>query len=176
MNAQEAIGPGFAARFAQAYEDGLRRKLGLATAHAGDKALASALLDRMAANRADFTLVFRRLCAAAGDTDADGPVRDLFVDPTAFDSWAVDWRARLAAEGGEPGARAAAMRSCNPAVIPRNHRVEAALAAAVERDDLGPLQTLAASLADPYGERAADDPDAMPPPTETVLYRTFCGT
>jgi len=174
--AQDAIGPGFAARFAQAYEDGLRRKLGLVTAHEGDKALASALLDRMAENRADFTLVFRRLCSAAADPAADGPVRDLFVDPTAFDSWATDWRARLAAEGGEPGARAAAMRSCNPAVIPRNHRVEEALAAAVERDDLGPLQALAAALAAPYAERAADDPDAMPPPTAAVPYRTFCGT
>ncbi len=174
--AQDAIGSGFAARFAQAYEDGLRRKLGLATALEGDKALASALLDRMAENRADFTLVFRRLCAAADDPAADGPVRDLFVDPTAFDSWAVDWRSRLAVEGGEPGARAAAMRAHNPAVIPRNHRVEAALAAAVERDDLGPLQALAAALADPYADRATDDPDAAPPPTAAVPYRTFCGT
>ncbi|MFZ4534412.1 MAG: protein adenylyltransferase SelO, partial [Alsobacter sp.] len=174
--AQNAIGPGFAARFAHAYEDGLRRKLGLATARDGDKALAQALLDRMAENRADFTLVFRRLCAAAADPAAEGPVRDLFVDPTVFDSWAVDWRARLAAEGGHPGARATAMRAHNPAVIPRNHRVEAALAAAVEHDDLGPLLALAAALADPYAERGADDPDTMPPPTEAVPYRTFCGT
>lgn len=174
--AQDAIGPGFASRFAQAYEDGLRRKLGLATAQDGDKALASALLDRMAANRADFTLVFRRLCAAAADPAADAPVRDLFVDPTAFDTWAADWRSRLEGEGGEPGARASAMRACNPAIIPRNHRVEAALVAAVERDDLGPLQALAAALADPYADRAADDPDVAPPPTAAVPYRTFCGT
>jgi uncharacterized protein YdiU (UPF0061 family) len=94
-------------------------------------ALAQDLLDRMAKNKADFTLTFRRLSDSAGaGPDANGPIRSLFDDPAAFDGWAAKWRQRLAQEGGTAAERRAAMRAVNPAFIPRNHRVEAAIAAA----------------------------------------------
>ena len=96
----------------------------------GDAALAEDLLKRMAVNRADFTLTFRRLCDAAASPDGDAGVRSLFVDPGAFDVWATGWRKRLDQEPEEVQARAVAMRSVNPAFIPRNHLVEAALNAA----------------------------------------------
>src|SRR3954470_24616163 len=85
--AQEALS-GFAPKFEAAYQGGLRRKLGLFTEQEGDLALASDLLRTMAENQADFTLTFRQLCDAAAGLHYDGAIRDLFVDPTAFDRWA----------------------------------------------------------------------------------------
>jgi uncharacterized protein YdiU (UPF0061 family) len=166
----------FRERFDEAYLAGLRRKLGLREAREEDAALAQDLLDRMATNTADFTLVFRRLCDAAAGPAADGPVRDLFIDPTSFDAWAAAWRARLAAEGGDAMERRAAMRRENPAVIPRNHRVEAAIEAAVERGDLAPFEALHAALATPFDDPTGPDDYAAPPPPDQRVYRTFCGT
>src|SRR5215212_6951296 len=82
--AQEALSS-FAPRFEAAYHGGLRRKLGLFTEREQDPALAGDFLQAMAENQADFTLTFRRLCDAAAGPDHDGAVRDLFVDPTAYD-------------------------------------------------------------------------------------------
>ena len=165
----------FGDHFRSAYAGGLRRKLGLRTEQDGDVGLAQDLLDRMAANQADFTLTFRRLCDAAADAAHDGPVRDLFIDPTSFDDWAARWRARLAMEGDEADARRAGMRAANPAFIPRNHRVEAAIEAAVE-GDFTPFETLGAVLAAPYDDQPAFAAYREPPPAEQRVYRTFCGT
>jgi uncharacterized protein YdiU (UPF0061 family) len=69
------------------------------------------------------------------------------------------------------------MRSVNPNIIPRNHRVEEALAAASDQDDLEPFQRLLDALRRPY-----DDADELAPYAEpasvavTASYRTFCGT
>ena len=98
----------------------------------GDLDLVSDLLQAMHENDADFTLTFRRLCAAAADEKADADVRGLFANPGAYDSWAARWRSRLVVDEREPNARAEAMRAVNPAFIPRNHRVEQALDAAIE--------------------------------------------
>src|ERR1700677_1717928 len=96
-SANEALAA-FAPQFEVARAAGLRRKLGVFTERTGDEALAQDLLDRMAANRADFTLTFRRLCAAAAGPEGDEGVRALFADPAAYDSWAVGWRGRLQEE------------------------------------------------------------------------------
>jgi serine/tyrosine/threonine adenylyltransferase len=154
----------------------LARKLGLAETRDGDPALAGDLLKRMAENQADFTLTFRALCAAAERPDADATVRDRFVDPTSYDAWAADWRARLAQEARDPAETAAAMRGVNPAFIPRNHRVEAMIEAAVERDDFAPFATLLAVLARPYDDQPDHAAFAEAPAGGGVGYRTFCGT
>ena len=164
---------GFSPLYHAAHLDLFRRKLGLLEAREGDAALLEDLLDRMAAGGADFTLTFRRLCDAAEDPARDGAVRDLFIDPTAYDGWAPRWRARLAGEAG--AGRGAAMRAVNPALVPRNHRVEEAIAAAVERDDLAPFDRLATALAHPY-DPPADPALYEPPAFDTSGYRTFCGT
>ncbi|MBB5695056.1 protein adenylyltransferase SelO [Muricoccus pecuniae] len=170
-SANEALA-GFAPAFEAAYLGGLRAKIGLPGERAGDAALAGELLKVMAENGADFTLTFRRLCRAAEDPEGDAAVRALFADPAGYDAWATGWRARLAEEGGDPAARAAAMRAVNPAVIPRNHLVEAALAAA-RGDDLGPFEALLDSLSRPYeNQPGADEPPAPP----ESPYMTFCGT
>ncbi|KQP27463.1 protein adenylyltransferase SelO [Methylobacterium sp. Leaf100] len=176
VEAAEAALGGFGPRFEAAYHGGLARKLGLSGDRDGDTALTDDLLERMAANRADFTLTFRRLCDAAERPEADAGVRDLFVDPTAYDAWAVRWRGRLAAEGRTPAATATAMRAVNPAFIPRNHNVEAMVAAAVEHDDFGPFEELSAVLARPYDDQPAHARYADAPEGGGADYLTFCGT
>jgi uncharacterized protein YdiU (UPF0061 family) len=158
----------FAPRFTAAWEAGLRRKLGLELAEPGDLELARELLECMAAGGADFTLTFRGL----GTSSA----RALFAEPAAFDAWERRWQRRLERERRDPAARAAAMRAVNPAYIPRNHRVEAALAAAEQRGDLEPFRELLAVLAAPFDERLAAAAYAAPPRPEEVVQATFCGT
>jgi len=173
--AQDALA-GFGPRFEAAWMAGLRAKIGLATAEEEDAPLIQALLETMAAQKADFTLTFRRLADAAEDAARDGRVAALFEDAAAFAPWAARWRARLAREPGAPAERAAAMRAVNPAYIPRNHRVEAALTAAMQRDDVGPFEALLEAIAKPFEERPGLEPYMMPAREEERVTRTFCGT
>ena len=174
--AKEALGA-FETRFEARYHAGLRRKLGLAEAHEDDPDLAMDLLGRMAANRADFTLTFRRLSELGDEPgSADEGVRALFADPEAFDAWAARWRQRLAAEDRGAAERSRAMRAVNPAYIPRNHRVEQAIEAAMTEGDLGPVDQLLTVLADPYADHPGYEHLALPPRPEEVVQRTFCGT
>jgi uncharacterized protein YdiU (UPF0061 family) len=177
--ANEALSA-FAPRFQAAYFGGLRRKIGLLTEQEGDDNLTQDLLKLMAADAADFTLAFRALCDAAegpaGDA-AEGPagdaaVRAQFKDTAASDAWVIRWRARLTKETRP----AAAMRAVNPAFIPRNHLVEAALAAAVERADFRPFEDLLAVLSRPYRDDPALGRYAMPARDEERVLQTFCGT
>ena len=127
--------------------------------------------------QADFTLAFRRLGDAAADPAADAEVRRLFEGkPEAFDDWVVRWRQRLAAEPMDSAARKAAMDAVNPAYIPRNHRVEAALTAAAEREDYAPFEELLTVLAKPFETRPEFAAYEEPPPPDQRVYRTFCGT
>ena len=177
QNANEALN-GFGARFEAAYAEGLRRKLGLLQAQAGDLSLAQGLLDRMAQNGADFTLTFRGLCEAAASPEADAGVRSLFTDPTAYDAWAEQWRRRLADDGTVTvQERMSVMRAANPAVIPRNHLVEEAISAAVNNSDFAPFEELIAVLARPYEDLPATLARyAVPPRPDQVVRQTFCGT
>jgi uncharacterized protein YdiU (UPF0061 family) len=161
---------GFSDRFDAAWDGVLRAKLGLATQAIDDGELARDLLAIMAANSADFTNTFRAL---------SGPdprrARDHLIDPTALDPWLERWQARLAAEHRTPPDRIAAMQATNPARIPRNHRIEQAIQAAIT-DDFAPFERLMAALAQPF----SDDPafaDYADPPTENErVTATFCGT
>ena len=171
--AQEALA-NFAPLFERAYYGGLRRKLGLGGERADDIDLASEILSAITAGQVDFTLFFRRLGDAADG--ADEPVRSLFVDPTAFDAWAVRWRARLAEDPQDAGVRRAAMNAVNPAFIPRNHRVEAMIEAAVEREDYGPFEEMLTLLSRPYQDQPALDHYADPPRAHERVLATFCGT
>jgi serine/tyrosine/threonine adenylyltransferase len=173
--ASEAISA-FTSRFQERWLTGMRNKLGLFTDEEGDLELAHALLRAMHENAADFTLTFRRLCDAAAGQNADANVRALFANPAACDTWVARWRSRLAAEELEPDARARAMRSVNPAFIPRNHRVEQALDAAIEYGDFSPFAELLTVLSRPYEDQAAFADCANPPSTDERVLRTFCGT
>ena len=166
--------------FSDSFEDywlaGMRSKLGLLSAEDGDRDLILGLLEAMRANAADFTLTFRRLCDAAQDRQADAGVRALFAKPEAYDAWADGWRSRLTREGVDPRERALIMRRVNPAVIPRNHRVEQALEAAIEREDFAPFAELLKALSRPYEDQESLQSYANPPKEHERVFQTFCGT
>ena len=167
----------FPNRFEHFYRAGLQRKLGLLEVQEGDVALAEDLLTRMAANAADFTLTFRRLSDVADQSAQDDEaVSGLFEDPVAFDEWAVHWRRRLASEGRPSEERRSDMRAVNPAFIPRNHRVEEVIKAAVEEGDLRPFERLIEVLASPYDDQPSQEGYAAPPRTDQIVRQTFCGT
>ena len=173
--ATEAISA-FTPRFQAHWLAGMRDKLGMSGNQEGDLDLVRELLRAMHENAADFTLTFRRLCAAAADEIADAEARSLFANPVAYDIWAARWRSRLAVDEREPNARAKAMRAVNPAFIPRNHRVEQALDAAIESADFSPFADLLTVLSQPYEDQAAFAEYANPPRTGERVFRTFCGT
>ena len=174
-HAQQALA-GFRPRFEATYLHGLRRKIGLAAAQDGDAALAQDLLRRMAENSADFTLTFRRLCDAAAGSQDDAGVRAEFTDPGAYDAWAPQWRERLSREPTAPEARRDAMLGVNPAYIPRNHLVEAALQAAITQRGVGPFEELLTVIGRPFEERPGLERFALPPLPHERVQRTFCGT
>jgi uncharacterized protein YdiU (UPF0061 family) len=122
----------------------------------------------------DFTLFFRRLSdAAAGQEE---PVRSLFVEDAALDAWLARWRARLEQEGQPPEARRSDMDAVNPAFIPRNHRVEAMIKAAVDHEDYGPFEEMLEVLSRPYQDQPAFAQYSDPPLPHERVTATFCGT
>jgi uncharacterized protein YdiU (UPF0061 family) len=167
---------GFTALFEAAHAGVQRAKLGLVREEEGDSALAADLLERLAASSVDYTVFYRGLCAAAADPAADAQVASLFEQPGAFHDWAEAWRRRLAREALAPDARATAMRLVNPAFIPRNHRIEELIQAAVRRDDFAPFEALLRALARPYEEQPELAHLSEPPKLEERVRNTFCGT
>ncbi|WP_170425597.1 protein adenylyltransferase SelO [Ruegeria arenilitoris] len=140
-----------------------RAKIGLVTEEEGDLELISDLLTRMAHNQADFTNTFRALGGEAA--------RGQFTDPAAFDTWSDGWAGRLAREQ-DPSA---VMAGSNPAYIPRNHRVEQMIQAAVQ-GDYEPFHRLIAVLSRPYEDQPDADDLKRPPTDSEVVHATFCGT
>jgi uncharacterized protein YdiU (UPF0061 family) len=130
----------------------------------------------MQESEADLTLTFRRLALAAESVNAEPTLRELFAQSPGIDDWVRDWRARLVSDPQSAAERGASMRRVNPAIIPRNHRVEEALSAASERGDYEPFRRLLAILQRPYDEHPeASGYERPPQPSERVL-QTFCGT
>ncbi|MDE1177147.1 MAG: YdiU family protein [Edaphobacter sp.] len=166
----------FGIQFEAAFYAGMRRKIGLKTERDEDVALIDDLLKRMEANRAEFTLMFRRLCDAAESVEGNAGVRALFADPAAFDAWEMAWRERLSQDAVSGQECAQAMRQVNPMFIPRNHLVEAAIRAAVDRQDFQVFEDLLRVLAKPYDERPELEEYARPARPEEYVSRTFCGT
>jgi len=154
---------GFGEIFRTGWTRGMRGKLGLFNAEPEDDSLATDLLSAMQADAADFTNTFRALDPA---TPPATP---------ALAAWHPRWTARLTRQSQHPAESAALRHSRNPAIIPRNHRIEQALAAA-ERGDLRPFHRLAAVLARPFDDHP-EAPDLQTPPApEERVAATFCGT
>jgi uncharacterized protein YdiU (UPF0061 family) len=167
----------YPAAFEAAYHAGQRRKLGLTTADPEDPKLFRDLLNRMAENKADHTNTFRALSrAAAAGPEADAQVAAEFQNAGAFQEWSTQWRLRLVQEGGPSEARATAMRATNPAYIPRNHRIQAAITAAEQFDDFSKFDELTKILATPFVEQPGFEAYKNPPQPAEVVRQTFCGT
>jgi len=158
---------------------GMQKKLGLTRSDNGDLDLAQDFLVSMQGQGVDFTQAFCRLAdaAAAADASREGGLRQLYADDKKLDAWLPRWRARINAEGGDPAQRAQTMRAVNPVYIPRNHKVEGALAAAVDLGDYAPFEKLLNVLQQPFDEQIALSAYAEPAlPSESAGYQTFCGT
>lgn len=162
--------------FEQSHFAGLRAKVGFEAEEEGDLQMIGELFRHMHDGRADFTLTFRRLCDSAENDGADTALGALFDNDAALKVWLAKWRERLGRETATSGERAARMRRVNPRYIPRNHRVEAAIAAAQERDDFALFRELNRVLAKPFEEQPEFRAYAEPPKPDEVVQQTFCGT
>jgi serine/tyrosine/threonine adenylyltransferase len=166
--ANESLGA-YGAIFGRAYLGVLRRKFGLSTEQESDAELVQSFLKLLADNGTDHTLAFGKL--------GDGTARGLFEEPAAFDAWDATYRARLAQEPQDEAARRTAMQAVNPVYIPRNHKVEEVLAAAIQDDNYEPFEQLLTVLALPFEERPGFSAYAQPPSEDEARnFRTYCGT
>lgn len=174
--ANAAVGR-FMDRFQAHWKTVIRAKLGLADAERdSDQDLIRDLLVTLYEQKADYTLAFRRLADATEDESADAALGALLEDPTALGPWLAAWRERLSQDTATPQARAAAMRRVNPAFIPRNHKVEEALAAAIDDGDFSLFAALNDVLSRPYEDQPAFAAYAEPPKPGEEITATFCGT
>ncbi|MFI8575539.1 YdiU family protein [Rossellomorea aquimaris] len=147
--------------------DGLRGKLGIFNEEDGDESLAKDLLSLMKKNCADYTNTFRSL--------TNEEEIDLFKNPE-YVQWKERWEERLNRQEESKEATHQLMRKHNPAVIPRNHRVEEALEAAVESGDYSVMERLLEVLKNPYQLLTEQCKYATPPDPSNRPYRTYCGT
>jgi uncharacterized protein YdiU (UPF0061 family) len=166
----------------------MRAKLGLSSGTDQDLLFDAALIDEwltlLHTHKVDYTLAWRKLADAAEGQFSE--LRNLFPEQMALDAWLVKWQTRCAEVDsgsvsmnrmGSAQGRGQAMREVNPWVIPRNHRVEEALAAASDEYNLEPFEELLAVLLRPYDENLNSAKLAEPAADSfTACYRTFCGT
>lgn len=166
--ADEAIET-FSDTFNRHWVAGMRAKLGLFTDEVEDIDLIEALLKWMHQNHADYTNTFRAL------TFESLPDEPLFHKVTFVD-WHRHWQKRLKRQSKPKESSLCLMRSRNPAIIPRNHRVEEALEAAVEYSDFTVMQRLLVALKNPYDYSPYNAQYHAPPLPNGSIYKTFCGT
>jgi serine/tyrosine/threonine adenylyltransferase len=166
--AKEAIS-GFSDTFRHCWLAGMRAKLGLLNHEVADGVLVENLLDCMHRHGADFTNTFRDLASGSS------PETSMFRAPD-FKQWFERWQARLKRQPDSWETSRRRMNTYNPAVIPRNHRVEEALEAAVERADFTVMEKLLGFLSQPYQDPPEQTGYHLPAPPSAQPYRTFCGT
>ncbi len=166
--AEDAI-TDFAALYYENLLSSMRAKLGIFNQEQEDDNLIKALLDMMEKYSADYTNTFIALTFDKfSDTALDGT--------TEFTEWYKLWQARLDRQEEAKSSSHQLMRSSNPAVIPRNHRVEEALKAAVEQEDFSVMERLLDVLSNPYAHMPKQAEYSTLPPPSACNYRTFCGT
>lgn len=156
----------FPEKYERYWHDGMRRKLGLTSEQPDDPGLIHALLQLMQQQESDYTNTFRLLSTVA----EGGKV------PTGYEAWGTRWQARLGQERYSLQEAATLMRANTPAFIPRNHRVEEALNAAVKQGDMAPLEALLTVLSTPFDEKPQYAEYATPPTPHERVRQTFCGT
>ncbi|MFZ1727328.1 MAG: YdiU family protein [Albidovulum sp.] len=163
----------FPQHYQNAWLKGMRAKLGLSAELAGDLELINDLQTAMAGQNVDFTSLFRHLAdVVRGDASM---VRALFDNPAQFGVWLQQYQSRGDKETVAPGLRATAMDATNPAYIPRNHMVEAALASALE-GDMAPFDELLTAITHPFDVQESFADYARPAPEGFGHYTTYCGT
>ncbi|MBT2765828.1 protein adenylyltransferase SelO [Paenibacillus sp. ISL-20] len=148
---------------------GMRAKLGIFNEEQQDEALIKDLLTMMQNYRSDYTNTFRALTF-------DKPEDTALSGTTEFATWVEQWQARLGRQQESKASSQELMRSSNPAVIPRNHRVEEALEAAEKHGDYSVMERLLDVLSKPYAHSPEQAEYSTLPELSTRPYRTYCGT
>jgi uncharacterized protein YdiU (UPF0061 family) len=166
----------YGARFQIHWLRGMRAKIGLSTVEDDDLDLIQSLLSIMQAGQADFTLTFRRLAHLADDGSVEAAFLATFRETASAKEWLSRWRQRLWRETTSDAERSAAMLGVNPAFIPRNHRIEQAIVAAVEDADFSLFEALLAVLAKPFEDHAEFTAYMQPATADERVLQTFCGT
>ncbi|WAC18801.1 YdiU family protein [Luteolibacter sp. SL250] len=157
---------GFQPRYQDQWLAGMRGKLGLFGAEEDDLSLIHALLQWMADAGQDFTNTFAALSTADTHLSTDD----------AFTTWHTAWQARLTRQPQTLDESIALRAASNPAVIPRNHLVEHALAAATTDGDLQPFHALLEVISNPFAHGQVPELYRTPPPADGERYVTYCGT
>lgn len=147
---------------------GMRGKLGLITEEEEDEKLIENLLLLMQKNEADFTETFRSLTLG---TWREGKLNQ----DREFSEWYKLWSSRVNKQEGGEKLSQEIMRKNNPAAIPRNHRVEAALEAA-DKGDMSVMVELLHILSNPFAYSKEQLDYCVPHVQSTVPYKTYCGT
>ncbi len=148
---------------------GMRAKLGIFNEEEQDAALIDELLGLMQQHQADYTNTFRALTL-------DKPEETSLSGTKEFDNWYATWLARLDRQEASKASAQQLMRDNNPAIIPRNHRVEEALEAAVEHGDYRVMTRLLEVLSKPFAYSSEQENYATLPQQTDCPYQTFCGT
>lgn len=166
--AEDAIA-GFGELYEYNWLEGMRAKLGIYNKEPEDEQLVMELLDMMQEAQADYTNTFRALTM-------ERPEESALQGLSGYTAWHERWQARVGRQQESKASSLQLMRNSNPAVIPRNHRVEEALEAAVEHGDYSVMHRLLNALADPYAYSPEQEEYAALPEPSCGPYRTFCGT
>ncbi|WP_425105142.1 protein adenylyltransferase SelO [Ancylobacter sp.] len=172
---QEVLG-GFRDMFEEAHLRLMRIKLGLSTEHPEDARLVGDLLEAMRHDQADFTLTFRSLSSLPADENGPGRLTALFSDPKRIVAWYERYTGRLLLDPVSSQERKQAMLQINPRFIPRNHRIESVIRAAMYENDYAPFHDLVRVLATPFPDEPVDGGYELPPRPDEEVLQTFCGT
>ncbi len=173
--AQEAINH-FEAVFQNAWSRAACQKIGLLHADLDDLSLILDYLELMQKNNADHTLAFRCLSTAVGEKQAPPKLLAVFNQSKDLESWLTRWNAALLKQGRSAQEITQAMNAVNPAFIPRNHRVEQAIQAAIQKNDFNLMNRLIGVLARPYDDQPQESDLMQPPKPDERVTQTFCGT
>jgi uncharacterized protein YdiU (UPF0061 family) len=154
----------------------LHAKLGLTTTQEADRELLDRLFAILQANHTDFTIFFRRLGGLrSGGPEQDEPLRDLFVDRSAFDHWAEAYRARLRSENSDDAARKLAMDQVNPKYVLRNYMAQVAIQKA-QNKDFSEVERLLTLLEHPFDEQPENEQYASFPPDWSSQLSVSCSS
>ncbi len=168
----------FPERYEKYWLSGVRKKLGLLVERAEDLTLARDFLDLLDQTQGDYTNSFRELATLLGPEQEEVPLE--FLRHSAFTDWLKRWRQRLACERTpeqtQVGHSLELMNQSNPVYIPRNHRIEQAIRAAVDRQDFAPMEELLTVLREPFVSQERFHHYAQPPELHERVEATFCGT
>jgi len=143
--------------------------LGLFNDEEQDESLINELLQMMENHHADYTNTFRALTF-------DNLTDTVLFESPEFEKWHKLWSARLGRQQESKASSKQLMQDSNPAVIPRNHLVEGALEAAVERADYSVMEELLDVLTNPYEHSPEQVAYTTLPNQSASPYQTFCGT